>query len=181
MRLNALLIADAVSAPADGKFYIHGGGLTRLVVPALPFPIPQIGVFVRLEIEEQEVGQIHEFAFEFSDPDGDPVGPVPAPRFSAQIPAPPPGSPEPEEGEQRFVVLALNIGGISVGRKGLHTFSFRVDGEPLGAVPLPVVVVPLDQLQTAATRPALEPPRPPPPPNRAQRRGSAPPKRRRPR
>lgn len=180
MRLNALLIADAVSAPPDGKFYIHGGGLTRLTVPAFPFPVPQLGVFVRLEIEEHEVGEMHEFAFEFTDPDGDPVGP--GARFEAQIPPPLPGFPELEEGEQRFVVLALNIGGISVGRRGLHTFAFRVDGEALGTVPLPVTVLSPEQLQAATTPPMIRPPsdpaapnpspprrRPPPPPRRRAR------------
>ena len=140
MRLNAFFLADAVSAPPDGKFYIHGGGLTRLTVPGTPFLIPQLGVFVRLETEESEIGETHEFKFEFRDPDGEPVGPIQLPQFSAQLPPPPAGAPEPEDGEQRFVILAINIGGLSVGRRGLHTFGFLVDGEPMGEISLPVVV-----------------------------------------
>jgi hypothetical protein len=124
---TVLLIADAVSAPPDGKFYIHGGGLTRLTVPVLPFVVPQIGAFVRLEIDEDEVGQEHEFRFALTDPDGVPVGLWPSCR--AELPPPPSGAPELEEGEQRFVVLAINIPGIQLGRRGLHRFEFHVDGE----------------------------------------------------
>jgi hypothetical protein len=175
MRLNALLLADAVSAPPDGKFYIHGGGLTRLAVPALPFPIPQLGVFVRLEIEEGEIGQTHEFKFELTDPDGDPVGPIQPPRFRAQLPSPPPDAPKPEEGEQRFVVLAINISGLSVGRKGLHNFSFCIDGDVLGSVPLPVTLLSPEQLHGGQASPVVELP---PAMSRAQRR--QPPARRRP-
>ena len=161
MQLNALLIADAVSAPPDGKFYIHGGGLTRLTVPVIPFPIPQLGVFVRLEIREDEVGEEHEFRFELADPDGDPVGLVP--RFRAPLPAMPPEAPPLEPGEQRFVVLAVNLVGISVGRTGLHTLGFYVDNDRLGQVPLPVMKVELDELQATAPRGAIPamPPRSP--------------------
>lgn len=174
MRLNALLVADAVSAPADGKFYIHGGGLTRLTVPALPFPIPQLGAFVRLEIDEQEIGQTHEFRFALTDPDGGAVGMFP--QFRAKLPKPPPEAPELEDGEQRFVVLALNIAGINVERRGLHTLEFWVDGELLGSVPLPVTVLTPEQLQAMGSPALLEPPRRTTPPRKAPPR--RPPRRR---
>jgi hypothetical protein len=168
MRLNALLLADAVSAPPDGKFYIHGGGLTRLSVPVLPFAIPQLGVLVRLESGPEEIGKIHEFAFELVDPDGNPVAALP--RFTAEVPPPLPGMPEPEEGEQRFVVLGLNLAGITVGRRGLHQFRFLLDGEELGAIPLPVTVPTPEQLAAAAGAIHLEPPRPPTRPRAPQAR-----------
>jgi hypothetical protein len=168
MRLNALVLADAVSAPQDGKFYIHGGGLTRVTVPLLPFPIPQLGVLVRLEIEETEIGETHEFRFQLTDPDGTPVG-LP-PRFEAQIPERLPGAPEPEEGEQLFVLLAMNLSGIVVGRRGLHQFEFYIDDELRDAIPLPVVPLTAEQLQAMGAPVGLPPPRPATRPNRAARR-----------
>jgi hypothetical protein len=162
MRLSALLVADAVSAPPDGKFYIHGGGLTRFTVPSLPFPIPQLGIFVRLEVEQTEVGQSHGFQFTLTDPDGVAVGAFP--RFEAALPE----TPVPlEDGEQRFVVLAVNIGGILVGRTGLHHLKFLVDDEPLGTVPLPVVVLTEEQLRAQIGAPPVLPAQHP---NRAARR-----------
>jgi len=113
MLLSAFLIADAVSAPPDGKFYIHGGGLTQLAVPFLPFPVPQIGVFVRLEVDPEEIGRAHEFRFKLTDPDDSPVGALP--QFEAPLPE---GQVPLEAGEQRFVVLGMNIGGIMVGGQG---------------------------------------------------------------
>jgi hypothetical protein len=161
--LNALFLADAVSAPPDGKFYIHGGGLTRLTVPFLPFGL-QIGVFVRLEVDESELGQTHEFRFSLIDPDGAAVGVLP------QFEAPLAEAIELAESEQRFVVLAINLG-ISVGRGGPHRFEFFVDGERLGFVPLPVVLLTAEQLQALGAPVPL----PPPssllaPPNRTARR-----------
>jgi hypothetical protein len=161
--LNALFLADAVSAPPDGKFYIHGGGLTRLTVPVLPLSL-QIGVFVRLEVDESELGQTHEFRFALIDPDGAAVGALP------QFEAPLAEAIELAESEQRFVVLAMNLG-ISVGREGPHRFEFFVDGERLGLVPLPVVLLTTEQLQAMGAPVPL----PPPssllaPPNRTARR-----------
>lgn len=157
-----------MSAPPDGKFYVHGGGLTRLTVPILPFMVPQLGVLVRLEIEEHEVGEMHEFRFALTDPDGDPVGLWPT--FNAELPPLPPGSPDLEEGEQRFVVLASNIGAIQVGRKGLHRFQFHVDGNLLGEIPLPVTTLTPEQLEATIHQISLRPPQAPPRPNRATRR-----------
>jgi hypothetical protein len=168
------LIADAVSAPPDGKFYIHGGGLTRLTVPHFPFPVPQLGVFVRLEVDKDEVGGVHDFRFALSDPDGSPVAAMPP--FRAELPALPPGAPEPEEGEQRFVVLAVNLAGILVGRAGLHTLAFYVDEDRLGEIPLPVVPLTPDQLQGMVGALNLPTPRSSPGATSAKRR--QPPRRR---
>jgi hypothetical protein len=158
MRLDALLLADAVSAPPDGKFYVHGGGVTRITVPHLPFDVPQLAVLVRLEIDEHEIGQAHEFGFDLRDPSGALVGPAPAPRFPAELPPPPSGADAPIEGEPRFVVLVLNIGGIRVAHPGLYTFSFQVDRETIGSLRFVVVYKP-----AAANRADVQP-------NRAQRR-----------
>jgi hypothetical protein len=135
MRLNALLLADSVTAPPDGKFYVHGGGLTRLIVPGLPFLVP-LGALARPEIEEREMGESHEFAFVLIDPNGQQVEGLP--HFTA--PFPPGTAYDLAPGEQRFVVLALNMT-VAVTDSGLYTFDFRVDGVTMGSIPLPVTIV----------------------------------------
>jgi hypothetical protein len=137
-------------------------------VPVLPFVVPQLGAFVRLEIDEDEVGQEHEFRFALTDPDGVPVGLWPS--FRAELPPPPPDAPELEDGEQRFVVLAINIPGIQLGRRGLHHFEFQVDGELMGDIPLPVTTLTREQLEAATQAVRLPSPRPADRPNRAARR-----------
>jgi hypothetical protein len=123
---------------------------------------------VRLEIDEDEVGQEHEFRFALTDPDGFSVGLWPS--FRAELPAPPPSAPELEEGEQRFVVLAINFPGIQLGRRGLHHFEFQLDGELLGQIPLPVTTLTPEQLEAATQPIRLPPPRPAAGANRAARR-----------
>jgi hypothetical protein len=125
-------------------------------------------VFVRLEIDEDEVGQEHEFRFALINPDGDPVGLWPS--FRAELPAPPPGAPALEEGEQRFVVLGINIPVIQLGRRGLHRFEFRLDGELLGEIPLPVTTLTPEQLEAATQSIKLPTPPPAARTNRAARR-----------
>ncbi len=163
MRLNALLLADAVSAPPDGKFYIHGGGLTRITVPVLPFALPQLGVFIRLEADPEDLGRTYAFRLVLIDPDGVAVGPLP------QFEAPLPERMELVEGEQQYVVLALNVPGVTFGRSGLHRFEFWIGEELFGSIPLPVVALTAEQLQamTSGTPPAVPSQQRP---NRAARR-----------
>jgi hypothetical protein len=171
MQLDTFLIADAVAAPPDGKFYIHGGGLTNLTLPVVPFAVPQLGVLARFAVTEQELREPHSFEIRFTDPDGAPAG-APLPAFSSAALEPP----ELAEGEERFLALALNIGGILVLRVGLHRLSIHVDGDERGARPLPISVVSPDRLVGTTTPPAAlaTPPPSPPGPNRAARRGQQP-------
>jgi hypothetical protein len=161
MRLDALLLADAVSAPPDGKFYLHGGGITHLNVPVLPFTIPQIGVFIRLEVDEDELGDPHTFKLAMTDPDGAFL--VQPQEFAAGPIEAAPLAP----GEERYIAIALNLGGITFGRAGLHHFDFHIDRELARSVPLPVVPLTAEQLEAMQTP---QPAPPPIPPNRAARR-----------
>jgi len=168
MKIDAFLLADAVSAPGDGKFYIHGGGLTRLSVPVLPFALPQLAVFARLEFTEDEMRAGHPLQLTLTDPEDVPVGIFP--QFEGQ---PFTELPELAEGEQRFVVVAVNIGGIVVGRTGLHHLGLHVDQTLLRSLPLPVIHVSPERMQAPAAAPVTLRPAAVPP-NRAARRRQAP-------
>jgi hypothetical protein len=161
MRLDAFILADAVSAPPDGKFNVLGGGLTKLTVPILPFTAP-FGLLIRLEVTEEEARAPHEFVFTWLDPAG--VLLMPPVTFSGQAQ----DVGELVEGEERFVMLALNIGGVPFGRPGPHKLEFRVDGELLRTAPLPVVA--LSQEELAALQHGPPPAAALPQGNRAQRR-----------
>lgn len=164
MRLDAFLIADAVSAPPDGKFYLHGGGITRFTLPVLPFTLPQLGVFIRFEIDEGEFDEPRQFRLTFTDPGG--VLLVPPQEFASA----PLESASLESGEERYVAIALTLGGLTFGRAGLHRLDFHLDGDLVRSMPLPVVALTAEQLETMSRGRA---PAPPPPPNRAARREAA--------
>ncbi len=133
MRLDAFLLADAVSTPGDGKFYIHGGGLSRFMVPALPFPLG-VAVFVRFEVDSSDLQQPHHFRVEVLGPVGRNIQPIPF-ESEAMDEVPPT-----QEGEQRFMQVALNLPLVIV-REGLYRFELYVDDELVKTIPIPLHVV----------------------------------------
>jgi hypothetical protein len=136
MRLDTFLLADAV-ASADGKVYIHGGSVTRLRVPVLPFPLGQLGVYARLLPEDDaELLEPHELLILIIGPTGLPN--VPPAQFTIGAAA----ELEPLlEGEQRLMDLAINIGGVTIMREGLHRVELHLDGQLLGEAPLPAALM----------------------------------------
>jgi hypothetical protein len=171
MRLDALLLADAVSAPPDGKFYIHGGGLSRLEVPGTPCPAP-FGVFARLEVSDAELASSHHFRITLIGPTGLPnIPPLEIQSEPQKIDV------ERLESEQRFMQFAISLTALVV-RVGLYHVELRVDKRKVGSVPLPVMVRPAEgelQQLLGLNSPLLAPARPkakrpPPPPKKAKRR-----------
>jgi hypothetical protein len=132
MRLDTFLLADAASTPGDGKFYIHGGGLSRFVVPMLPFPLG-VALFIRFEVDDAEVGEAHHLRVVVYGP----VGPNIAPLEIIAEPweDPPPLLP----GEQRFMQVALNLP-LAIVRPGLYRIELEADGELVRSLPVPLIV-----------------------------------------
>jgi hypothetical protein len=133
MRLDTFLLADAASAPPDGKIYVHGGGITRIDAPMLPFTL-QLGIVIRLVVSEDELREAHHFSLAFTDRAGAPVHPTmqiksePLPHIDALA-----------EGEERIAQLALNVGGLTFRHEGPCTIEFAADGVPLKTMTLAVV------------------------------------------
>lgn len=134
MRLDAFLTADALATPGDGKFYMHGGGLTRVMAPGLPFTVPQLGVFVRLELTPDEMRAGFKLQLALKDPYGNDALPFP------ELDAPAAEPPELLEGEPNFIILAVNIGGVAFVYEGLHRFELTVGDVFIGSSVLAVIV-----------------------------------------
>jgi hypothetical protein len=131
MQLDAFILADAASTPGDGKFYVHGGGLSRFVVPVLPFPLG-VAAFIRFEVGEDDISQAHQFRVAVLGP----VGPNIRPIDFQNIPE------EPArllEGEQRFMQIGLNLP-LFIVRPGLYNVELYVDGDLVRSIPVPLVV-----------------------------------------
>jgi hypothetical protein len=135
VKIDTIILADAVSTPPDGKFYIHGGGFSRYEVPMLPFPIP-LGVLIRLKIEEGDLDRPHHFRVALVGPTGNPN--VPPIELEATAP---PDVVGPAEGEERFANIALHIPAVAV-RDGLYHLEVHVEDELERRIPLPVMVAP---------------------------------------
>jgi hypothetical protein len=163
MRLDTFLLADAVATPQDGKFYIHGGGLSRFEVPDIPFPMP-LAMFARFEVSDSELLTSHSLFISLIGPAGLPNIPP------LEIVRAPDKALEPIlDGEQRFMQIALSLTALVV-RVGVYHMEISVDGEKLGSIPLPVVIADA-QPEVAQEMPAAaKTKRPPPPPKKAKRR-----------
>lgn len=134
MRLDVCLLAEA-AAGYDGKLFVHGGGVTRIVAPIIPWTHPQLALVVRLELEDGDTQQEHELAVQIEDPSGDPI--VPRATFPIQV-----GEFLGVEGEGAYVNFALTISPLTFGRAGLHRFLIEVNGDPVRTLTLPVVIQP---------------------------------------
>jgi hypothetical protein len=133
MRLDSFLLADAATANADGRVYIHGGGITRFDVPGLPFGTP-LSIYLRFIVDDDELSSPHEFEIEFTDPTGARVIPLPTLTFQPgeviNLP----------EGEEQYMQMALQFGQVGFTRAGVHTLVVRCDGKELRRMTLPVAV-----------------------------------------
>jgi len=154
MQLDSFLLADNVIA-AEGKLYIHGGGITRINAPAVPIVVPQLMIIVRLLLDPEEVNQAHELQLELADPAGRPVILAPPSRIPA------PGDAGAATGEEQFLQLILGLAGILLETVVIYRLTVSIDGEVLRALSLPVVLIDRDDEPTVA---------PAPRPNREQRR-----------
>jgi len=133
MELDALIVADAVSTPPDGKFYIHGGGISRVEVPMLPFPIP-LGLLLRFKVDDEDFTRSHRVGVVLIGPAGLPN--VPGVEFDLAAPDELPPS---VDGEEHFVNIGLQLNGVAV-RAGIHRLEVDLDGQRARTVPIPVIV-----------------------------------------
>ena len=132
MRLDAFFLADAASTPGDGKFYIHGGGLSRFVVPMLPFPLG-VAAFIRFEVDVADIRQAHQFRVAVLGP----VGPNIRPLDFQSIPE---DEPSPLlDGERRFMQIGLNLP-LFIVRPGLYNVELHADGDLLRSIQVPLIV-----------------------------------------
>lgn len=160
MRLDAFILADAASTPGDDKFYIHGGGLSRFVVPQLPFPLG-VAAFIRFEVDGSDICEPHDFRVAVLGPIGPNIRPIDFRSRPLEEPSPPL-----LEGEQRFMQIALELP-LMVVREGLYRVDLYVDVELVRSIPVPLV---LHQPGGPTVAPAAAKPPPGPPKKKSKRR-----------
>jgi hypothetical protein len=136
MQLDTFMLADAATGAPDGKLYIHGGGITRIAAPEIPWTQPQLAIVTRLLMAPEDWGQTHRLQVLLLAPDRTPLMPtanveIPAP---SQLPA--------AEGQEQYMQLTLGFASPTFLEEGLYTVELHVNDELLRSMPLPVVLLP---------------------------------------
>jgi hypothetical protein len=139
MRHDFLFLADAATG-AEGKLYIHGGGLSEIHPPKLPWMHPQIAVVFRLEVEADDAATDHSLELRVIGPHDEPITPeikaeLTHEELSARKGRPP-----------FFVQAALTLAPVPIHELGQHRIELWVDGERKGSALFFVT----DQALTAA-------------------------------
>ena len=141
MRLDFFLLADAV-AISDGKLYVHGGGVTKLTPPFLPWVQPQLAVLVRFRIDgPEDMSGKHEFTLTLLGPGGEEV--VPALVSTLDFASKATEVTSAVEGEERFGLVSVNLLGVVFSEAGVYELGVRLDDEPVARMTLPVVAPPV--------------------------------------
>lgn len=135
MKADFALIAEAASAPPDGKLYVIGGAVRRVASPSYPTVLPSLSLVVSLSVPPAECGVEHELRLSFLDPDG------------VQLMAPPPfkvkADPNPDSKRlPAFINIVAMIGGLPVPKPGDYAFSLVWSGQEIASVGFRAVVGP---------------------------------------
>ncbi|GAC1355596.1 MAG: hypothetical protein NVS4B8_18270 [Herpetosiphon sp.] len=132
MEIAFAFLADAATAPGDGKIYVLGGGINVLGAAAFPFTHHAMTLVVCLSVHPTESDQLHSLEIELWDADGTQVGPKVSGQFGAQR--------HPEHPSWKIMVpVALTYANTVFPRPGDFEFQIGVDGRHLHTLDLHVV------------------------------------------
>ena len=136
-------LCDHATVTADGKIYIHGGGVSQLYVPVIPGPIRNLWLMVRLSIPWHMLGEPHTVKIRALDLDRNAVGPVdPLITTPFELGKPPGHRP----GDESAINICAELSGLSLQQPMTLRFHLLVDDEAEGSLPLKVVQMPAHML-----------------------------------
>lgn len=130
------MLADGARQGQDGKLYIFGGQWDRIFAPTVPMTHPGMAVVLVVEVDYGEALQDHHVELTLVRADGEPAGPKVMGRFNVGHP---PGI---EAGAPVAVPLAVEQPNVVFDAFGRFEWIVKVDGEPLGRLPIAVVPIP---------------------------------------
>jgi hypothetical protein len=150
MRLDSLLLADAATA-VEGKLFMHGGGISRITPPSVPWLQPQLAFVLRLVADgRDDLNQEHSVSISMRGPDGEFV--MPPAGISIPGGQAPPAVPE----EETSALVALTAAPLVFGQEGTYRIDIEIDNKPARTMSLPVVVTPPAR-QPEPTQPEQKP------------------------
>lgn len=130
MNLDAFLLAEA-AVTLNGKLYIHGGGITEIEAPLLPWTHPQLAMVIRLSATPQEADEEHELGMVITDPANEVIFP--------RYPFPVPERPSASVSDEIFFDLTLTLSPVTFAVAGSHRVVIDLDGTIVRSTQLLVV------------------------------------------
>jgi hypothetical protein len=134
-------LADAAEVHPGSKFYVLGGGVSRLSGPSLPFVHPHLSLVVGLRLTSVERKREHELGFVVTAPDGSEVANATG-RVVSHGPA---------DASDVVLTIAVDLWNMTLKAVGEHAVRISIDGSERKRLPLVVT-----RVQQAS---APEPPR----------------------
>jgi len=127
------MLADgAQQAGPGGKLCILGGQWDRLMVPNFPAQHPTMAVVLVIRVEYSEALDQHRLEVELML-DGSAMNAKAVANFTTGH------APGQSRGTPGFVPVALTFNNLVFDAAGRYEWAIRVDGDPIGAVPIEVV------------------------------------------
>jgi hypothetical protein len=137
------MLADAATAPADNKLYIHGGGWNRIFTPAVPTTHPSLAVVLIIEVDYSEALIDHHGVVELTK-EGEPAG------TKAEFTFKTGHSPMSIRGEPAMIPTTITFPGLQFAAFGTYEWVVTIDDEILAR--LPMTLVPMDSVPGNAAR-----------------------------
>jgi len=131
MRLRTFILADAVTVSADGKAFIHGGGVGRVYAQSFPWTQPQLAAFVTLVGEGEEPGSEHTLSLGFRGPRGQDL----EARVDGDFKIPPRG----RDDVEATINFTTQFIGAEFPEPGVYWLCLVFDGVELDRIPVSVV------------------------------------------
>ena len=135
MELEYGFLANAAEVGQDGRFFVLGGNIDGIGVPAVPAAMPGLAILVNISFEQVECGEVHRFRMTLTNPDGNNAGP------ECQLDLRP-NQPEPAYRNGTTVSVAVSMIGIPLALQGEYSFNLFVGDRLIGRIPFWVFIVP---------------------------------------
>jgi hypothetical protein len=126
-------LADSAQVQPGSKFYVLGGGVSRLAGPSFPFVHPHLSIVVGLRLTSAERAREHDLGFVVTAPDGGDVTSATGRVISH-------GQADPAD---VVLTIAIDLWNMTLKMAGEHSVRITINGSERKRLPL-VVTGPLE-------------------------------------
>lgn len=126
--LDFAFLADAAQAePSSQKFYVLGGGIDSIGVPAFPVIYPHLSIVLRMLVHPAEADRDHRLEIRLMDSDGGTLANIEG-AFS--------GHPSGFPGREIAVPLVVNLVNVQFTSQGDYAIEILINNQHMKSLPL---------------------------------------------